>query len=275
MAKIILFDGGDGGGLVLTDNGVEPIPPFAPRVRSQIKAVGHLVATAVEQGPEHSELSGLATRLANIAIQQVEAIVGPLDPEASLIVTGHDTDGFVCGTTGKPPVPLPRPPRELPALTDMLERGVIDRSLLTFVQKATAQGKDVEEILEYPDRIAAELGIELSERSARDLKSIAPSQVEALDDPVSREVATFFQHVLADGRYVDTWAIRPAAVSGSLGVSLSPEATERIITVGAAFQRENASNRIIWIVVGIIVIVGVVVLEREAEVVDRSGIPKL
>lgn len=273
MAKVVLFGGGDGGGLIITEDGVRPIPPFDPSVRAQIKAVSELVVATKDEragGSDRSELTLLATRLANLAVQQVEAIVGTLDAEASLIVTSDVDDGFVCGTTGKPPIPLPRPPRELPALTSMLARGGIDRSLVTFIQSATEQGRRVEDLLEHPEEVARELGVELSERSVRDLQLLAPSRLGELEDPVAREVVTFFHRVLADGQYVDTWAIRPAAVSKALGVQLSTDALERVIAVGA-FQRDMGPDAIIWIVVGIIVIVAVVVTEDDAEIVDRSG----
>jgi hypothetical protein len=170
MAKLVLFGGGDGGGLIITEHGVRPIPPFDPLVRSQIKAVSQLMAAIKDQGngiSDHNELSALTTRLSNLAIQQVEAIIGTLDNEASLIVLNGDDEGFVCGTTGKVPVPLPSPPKELPALSSILARGGIDRSLLTFVEKATEQGRSVEDILERPADVARELGVVLSERSVR------------------------------------------------------------------------------------------------------------
>jgi hypothetical protein len=276
VTKIILFGGGDEGGLIITDDNVRPVPPFDPSARAQIKAVSQLVAAIEDQqagGPDYGELTGLATRLANLAVQHVEAIVGALDSEASLIVTNSNGDGFVCGTTGRPPILLPHPPKELPPLSSMLARGGIDGSLVTFVRKAIEQGRSVEDVLERPADVARELGVELSERSAQVLETLAPSRVDKLEDPVVREVVTFFQQVLADGRYVETWAIRPAAVAQALGVHLSDQAIERIIAVGAASPRGEKRERIIWIVVGIVVIVFVVLSQPrfEARIVDRSS----
>ena len=168
MAKLVLFGGGDDGGVIITEEGVRRIPPFDPLVRAQIKAVSQLVAAIQDQragGSDHSELTALATRLANLAVQQVEAIVGTLDAEASLIVMDGDDGGFVCGTTGKVPAPLPKPPREVPALFSLLARGGIDRSLVTFIQEALEQGRSVEELFERPVEVAHELDIELSERT--------------------------------------------------------------------------------------------------------------
>lgn len=279
MAKVILFGGGDGGGLIITADGVRPLPPFDPYVRAQIKAVSQLVV-AIQGGEaresDRGELTTLATRLANLAVQQLEAIVGTLDEEASLIVMSDDDGGFVCGTTGKTPTPLPRPPKELPTLSNMLARGVIDQSMLTFVRKATEQGRSVEDVLEHPVEIASELGIELSERSAHDLQRLAPSRVSELEDPVAREIVTFFQRVLSDGRYVDSWAVRPAAVSKALDVELSNAAQERIIAAGAVFLPQQVGIVAFpWIVAIVVVAIVVDIIdEPEADVVDRSGQPK-
>lgn len=274
MARLILFGGGDGGGLLITADGVRPIPPFDPHVRAQVKAVSHLVLGTQAEGGDGEELAGYSARIANIAMQHVEAIVGPLDEEAGLVVLNDDSDGFTCGTSGKAPVPLPRPPRELPSVDSMLARGGIDSSVLSFLRKATEQGTSVTELLEDPAATARSVGVELPERTIRDLQVLAPSRLDELHDPVSRELVTFFQSVLRDGRFVDTWAIRPAAVSTALDVELSDEAANRLIRVGAALGGRGGQAGIIWIVVGIIVIVGVVILEGDAEIIDRSGVDK-
>jgi hypothetical protein len=271
MAKVILFGGGDGGGLIITADGVRPIPPFDPFVRAQIKAVSYLVAGADAPGGDAAELEGYAARIANITVQHVEAIVGSLDAEASLIVMSDDGDGFTCGTTGRPPIPLARPPKELPPLDSLLARGGIDSSMVEFLRKATAQGVSVPALLENPADVARELGMDLPPRVVRDLEVLAPSRVDELEDPVSREVVTFFQKVLDDGRHVDTWAIRPSAVSDALGIQLSDTAVNRIITVGSALGGRGGEAGIIWIVVGIIVVVAVVIDEEDAEIIDRSG----
>lgn len=275
MAKIVLFGGGDGGGLIITAEGVRPVPPFDPFVRAQLKAVANLVTAMRGHGSDIRELEEHAARIANVAVQEVEAIVGPLDEEASLIVMVDDGDGFTCGTTGKPPIPLPRPHRELPAVDSLMTRGGLDPALVAFVRKATEAGIAVNDLFERPSEVARELNLELPERTIRDLQVLAPSRRDALEDPVSREVAGFFERVLADGRYLDTWAIRPAAVAQNLGVQLSPPASDRIISVGSALSgRIGGGTAIIWIVVGIIVIIAVVIDEGEADIVDRSGVVK-
>ena len=256
MAKLVLFDGGDGGGLIIKDDGVRPIPPFHPFVRAQIKAVLQLVGAIQDQRSgtsSYDELNALTNRLSNLAIQQVEAIIGTLDAEASLIVTNGEEDGFVCGTTGRMPVLLPAHPKELPALSSTLEHVVTDRSLLMLVEKAAEQGRVGDDLFERPAEIARELGVELSERGARGLQLLAPSRVRELEDPPAREIVTFFQRVLADGRYIDTWAIQPAAVSEALDVQLSDDAVERIIVVGASLPRQISSPFTPIVIVGVVI----------------------
>lgn len=282
MAKLVLFTGGDGGGLIIAPDGVRSVPPFDPLVRAQVKAVSQLVVATSDRPSDEAdygesspgEMDQIAARLASLTVEQVEAIFGPLDPQASLIVLERDGSGFVCGTTGKAPTRLPAPPKELPAAAELLARGGIDRSLVALVERATEEGHAIEEVLDRPIELAGSLGIELSDRTARDLTALTPEHVDQLDDPVAREVVTFFRHVLSDGRFVDTWAIQPSAVSRALEVPLSDEAVDRIVAVGASFRRGMEPAGIIWIVVGIVVIVGVVIAPGDAEIVDRSGRPK-
>jgi hypothetical protein len=112
MARVILFGGGDGGGLIIGPNGIKPIPPWEPFILAQFKALNHLAnapAKGVDRGIR-AELAEQSTRLVSFALNQIEARVeGGLDKEGGLIFLDVE-DGFWCGN-GKPPVPIPWPPR--------------------------------------------------------------------------------------------------------------------------------------------------------------------
>jgi hypothetical protein len=43
MATVILFGGGDAGGIIISDKGVRGIPPFDPGVLLQLRGVSALV----------------------------------------------------------------------------------------------------------------------------------------------------------------------------------------------------------------------------------------
>ena len=274
MAKVVLFDDGDAGGLLIEEKEVRPLAVFDAGVRARIKAVSQLMI-AHQGSPgaagDRGELDTLVARLANLAVQQVEALVGSLDAEASLVVMSRDGRGFTCGTTGKPPVALAAAPTEPAALARLASEGGVDRSLVTFVRAAIEAGRSAPEIFERPAEVARELGMELSERGAHDLAMLAPSRVGELTDPIAREVVLFFQQVLVDGQFVDTWTIQPAVVARSLGIELSDRAAERIVAIGTAFDDDADQPSIIWIVVGIVVIVAVAVTKLDAGIVDRSG----
>jgi len=274
VAKIVLFDDGDAGGLLIEEKEVRPLAVFDAGVRARIKAVSQLMV-AYQDGAgvpmNRGELDTLVTRLANLTVQQVEALVGSLDAEASLVVMSRDGSGFTCGTNGKPPVALPAAPTEPLSVARLASANGIDRSLVTFVRAAVEAGRSAPEIFERPAEVARELGVELSERAAHDLAVLAPSRVGELPDPVAREVVSFFQQVLVDGEYVDTWTIQPAVVAQALGIELSNQAAERIVAIASAFEDGDEQPNIIWIVVGIVVIVAVVVTKLDAGVVDRSG----
>jgi hypothetical protein len=98
MEIMILFGGGDGGGLVITSHGVRRIPPFGPEVLHQLKAVNNLVRLR-----DGSEFSDVAARLADHALVQVGKAAG-ISGASAVFVDGDDV--VYCGN-GKIPVPLP------------------------------------------------------------------------------------------------------------------------------------------------------------------------
>jgi hypothetical protein len=107
MAQVILFGGGDAGGLIITAHGIRRIPPFDPGLRLQLRGVSALTqASGQLQGDQ--DFSALVNKLAHHAVARVGAVVGVLDAENSLIFQ-DDAGGFSCGSTGKPPIPLPHP----------------------------------------------------------------------------------------------------------------------------------------------------------------------
>lgn len=116
MAQVILFGGGDAGGLIITPDGIRRIPPFDPAITVQLKAVGTLLRAqpTLRDTPIQKEVDAITTSLATMAAQQVETKVGQLD-EGSGIICFDDDDGFVCGSTGKPPIPFPVPGQFVPA----------------------------------------------------------------------------------------------------------------------------------------------------------------
>lgn len=278
MAKVILFGGGDGGGLIIGPNGVRPIPPFDLSLRLQLRGLSGLIngITPMPVEPQR-EMGKLVNRISNLIIEQVESVVGRLDEGSSLIYQDDD-GGFHCGSTGKPPIPIPWPPKKSPSLSDLIESGVLERELVDFVKDATAKGNELKEILENPAKIAGKLDVQLSERTVQDLQRCAPSRVEKITNPVEREVLQFFHQVADDGRFLATWTTRPAEAATALNVHLSDDAFDVIIAGGRGTTLDPGSSSIIWIVVGIVVIIAVVIDPGDAEIAqrvrDRSGITK-
>jgi hypothetical protein len=288
MKSVILFGGGDGGGLIITDSGVKPIPPFDPEVLMTLKATAALV-TAVDAagaGKSQRKLSRLATSLAAVAVEQVEDVVGPLSGESALVFQDDDR-GFTCGSTGKPPRPLPWPPSKLPPIGDMVSQGVVQADLVGFLRAVRDSKIKLNNALENPVAAAKELAMPLSDKSARDLRLIAPSRTAAIKDSTEREIVTFFHKVAADGSHLDTWFSRPYEVSQDLGVKLSEAALERLATNGAAAAFGGSTitadgKTAIAIGVGwavVCIVVGIVFgeTERPIDVIvqDTSGLAKI
>ncbi len=276
MATVILFGGGDGGGLVIGPNGVRPIPPIDPAVLGQAQGLSRLVQAAAAAPGDDSrrELGQLVNKVANLLVPQVESIVGPLDGDQSLVYL-DDVDGFVCGSTGRPPIPLPWPPRRVPALRDLVADGAIDGVLLDFLRMASERNIGAADILTRPRELAREFGYEIEEHSLRDLEALSPHRLDRISDPAEREAVAFFHKVVDDGRFLETWATKPAEVAERLGMSLSDAAANRLITAGASAYVDPGS---VMNPVAIAVVVGVVIMlvDREAvpsrlSVIDRSG----
>jgi hypothetical protein len=264
MAMVILFGGGDGGGLYITASGVRPIPPFDPFLRRELKGLASLVsATAQPGGDAERELAQLVNKLSNVAIGQIEAAVGPLDGDVGLVYMDED-GGFRCGSTGKPPVPIPWPPRQMPSFHDLVETGALDQQVVSLVDAATRKGTDVISLLEEPEKTAAELGLSLSERAAGDLRAIAPSRLTEFRDPVDREVVEYFHSVLRDGTRLADWTTRPTEVAKAVGVELSAAAVDRVLAVAGSGSRLDPGT--VQNPVAIAVVVGVVIM-----LVDRPA----
>jgi hypothetical protein len=276
MAQVILFGGGDGGGLIIGPNGVRPIPPFDPSIRLQLRGLSALVGSlkGLPEKPQR-EMSKLANKVSNLVVEQVEGVVGRLEGDNSLIYQDDD-GGFTCGSTGKPPIPFPWPPVQTASLGDLIRGGLIERDLVDFLGETSAKGIKIREVLENPAETARTVGRELSERAVKDLQQLAPSRLKEISDPVNREVAQFFHKIADDGRFLSTWTTRPAQVAKELRIDLSDKAFDRIIAGGSIASPFDAA-----IHPGIAVTVAIVVMlyVRDEDLIrslvkDRSGVAK-
>lgn len=274
MARVILFGGGDGGGLIITEGGVRPIPPFDPGIRLQLRGISALL-NGIQQIPDEParEMSTWLNRVSNLIVEQVEAAVGPLDEDNSLIYQDED-GGFTCGSTGRPPIPFPWPAPEIPTLGNLIATGIMERELIDFVEAANKQELKINDILEAPAAAATQVGIQLSERTIQDLQRLAPSQLQNITNPVDYEIVQFFHKVAEDGRFLSTWATRPYEAATALQVELSTSALENILAGGSsiAFDPGIRQNP-----VGVAVAVGIVIMLVTRErfgIRDFSNAPK-
>jgi hypothetical protein len=96
MEIVILFGGGDAGGLVITAHGIRRIPPFGPEVLHELRAVNNLVRVG-------KEFNDVAARLSGQALAQIGKATGTTG--ASVVFADGD-DVVYCGN-GRIPVPIP------------------------------------------------------------------------------------------------------------------------------------------------------------------------
>jgi hypothetical protein len=275
MSTVILFGGGDAGGLIITTKGVRPIPPFDPGVRLQLRGVAAMIQ-ALDKIPSDGtkrKLAPLIHNMTNLVVEQVEHIVGPLKGDHSLIYQDDD-GGFTCGSTGKPPIPIPWPPSSVPSINDLVTHGIVDADLLEFIREAQEKDLKLIEVFENPAAVAKKLNLHLSKRSEHDLQRLAPSRVNEIKDATDREIIQFFHKVVEDGRHMDSWATRPFEVSKELNIQLSENARDKLIAGGASsiFNWSNAAF-IPAIAVGVAIVV--MLYTSPAEIIkDRSGVAK-
>jgi hypothetical protein len=263
-------------------SGVRPIPAFEAPVRLALDAAWAAVRAATESRDTRSQgkMAKLATSLSNLAVAEVEQVLGPLDPDRAVVFFGDD-GGVVLSASGKPPIPFPWPAQEL-AAKDYVARGLVQQDLVDVVQQAAAANMPLLDVFESPAAIAAQLKLPLSDKSAKELQMLAPSRLDQIKDPLDREITAFFQKVVADGRYIGSWQKRPYEVVKQLKLTISDEALERLASGGAptVFLNQAPSlHPVIIVAAAIVVIIGItVVLTRDSiqvPVNDRSGKSKV
>ena len=106
---LILFGGGDGGGIYVgADGKIHRIPPYSPDTLLELRAVSALVNVAtLHDGAVTKEASALAERLSTKVIPQLARTAGATQLGENSIAFVDDDGGFVCGSTGKHPLPIP------------------------------------------------------------------------------------------------------------------------------------------------------------------------
>lgn len=98
MQTVILFGGGDAGGLIITAHGIKRIPPFGPEILHELRAVNSLTHLA-----DGKEFGDVAARLSGSALAQIAKATGTTG--ASVVFADGD-DFTYCGN-GRKPVPFP------------------------------------------------------------------------------------------------------------------------------------------------------------------------
>jgi subtilisin family serine protease len=99
--KVILFGGGDAGGIRIGPHGVTPIPPFDPGVRLHLRAIAMLLRVQEQTADvaARQQLAASLNTLTSLAVGQIEEVVGAIDATDGIIFQ-DDHGGFTCGADG-------------------------------------------------------------------------------------------------------------------------------------------------------------------------------
>jgi hypothetical protein len=96
---------GNGIGIQISKDGVKIIGPCDPELLAAMKAIA---ATQSLPAAVRRESAAFTTRLGSFVFEGIDKAVGGGLDATSGVVYSEDGDGFTCGSTGKPPIPLPR-----------------------------------------------------------------------------------------------------------------------------------------------------------------------
>ena len=107
---ILIFGSGDGGGLWIHPNGtIERLPPFGPAEYGLFKSVGKLAAASdgIDDPITRDQVITASTAIARQVGAMLIAQCGEAASGDSSIVFIDRDNGFICGSTGQPPIPIP------------------------------------------------------------------------------------------------------------------------------------------------------------------------
>lgn len=281
MAKVILFDGGDGGGIVIGSGstGASPIPPWDTTLLRQLRALNELThaRAAMPEKLGKKLLDVVIGRLTASVLTQAEQIVGSIDEEDGLVFQDAD-GGFTCGSTGKPPVPFPWPVDPTRVLRELLDREVVTPEVLSFLELAARKRLDVFTVVKKPEAAAEKIGVDLTPEVAEGLASMGLDKAKVTDQ-IDREILDFYSRVVADGRHIKDWAVSPGQVAKQLELKISRKAIDRITDIRGrgVFAPADPGSVMSPYAVAVVIAVVIVVSRREFElpVRDLSGIQKL
>lgn len=278
MAKVILFGGGDAGGILIGPNGVTPIPPFDPPLLMQLRAISLMLRaeSSLDDPESRRQLGALLNKFSNLSMSQIEERVGSLDPNDGLIYQDSD-GGFYCGSTGRPPIPFPWPAVNVPTIRQLVAGGAVSQDVADFLKAAAEKGADSIALFRDPSAEAKRLGVSISEATARNVIGLNLGDPAKIEDPVDREIVEFFHKAIADGRYVKEWASNPLEVAERLSFPISRTAIDRIVaTTNVNLGAREPGSVMSPYGVAVVVVIVIVVWSRERQipVQDLSGLQK-
>lgn len=157
----------------------------------------------------------------------------------------------------------------------------LDQETAQFLDGAIQKKADLTALLKSPKRTASNLGLEISDNVAKNLKRLGTRSGKV--DAADQEVLDLFNRVVADGRHVYEFLVAPAAVAHKLGLKPSRTALKRIKDydlpelVGRIGAGGTVSLNPGPIIAGVVVAAIIVLWSHDPRrvVIDESGRVKL
>ncbi len=111
---------------------------------------------------------------------------------------------------------------------------LLDKNTIGFLVDSRSQTGELSqlgELLNAPKDFAKRYSIPISkpvERKLLELGEINKAKGYKPDDPTNKEIMSFFNRVLIDGRFIEEWATNPSNAAKQIDAKVSPEAIRRI-----------------------------------------------
>lgn len=289
MANYVLI-GASGEGMQIRGTGDRVAAIVPPAVLRNLQAIGSLLSAkdAVAEVAAN-QLVKMATEInhsVRIGLEQSFEI-----DDNTVITFVNPEGGFVCGSTGQPPLPLPVSPSWLDSQKGRALRGIggdllkaygLDEDAALFLREAIERKADVRNLFLEPERAAADAGVQLSPEVSRQLEFIRKGEGR-MSGPEA-EVLEFVNRVVKDGRHIREWAVEPRETAKQLGVRVSDEAFQMIENGINVDMRNILGGRtphnpeVASSVIGIVITIGIAMYSsyevERPHVVDQSGLRK-
>ena len=166
-----------------------------------------------------------------------------------------------------------------------MKNKILSIDSINLLKEAHLKGATLQELINDPVKISKKLDLKVSKKIEKEfnaLKRIQKERGEGINELISAEIISFFNHVMIDGRFVYEWVHHPERVAKILELDIPDETINQIkkLDLPSLIDIDPKIKEISLSLIGIGVVVTIVVLivtSEDAEfkispmIIDLSG----